>query len=128
MPSLPKHNKPKRTDERPRKPSGERELYTSEWARASKAFRTLNPLCEMCQARGVLTDATPGDLKGVTDHIVRLAAGGARWDVRNLMTLCKPCHDRKNGLEKNGWTCESKGEYGGKYPKDRAKAIQTLIS
>ena len=127
MPSLPKRNKRKQDNERPRVPSGDIAFYNTKWGNVSKLYRKLNPLCEMCKASGKLTDASPGDRKGVTDHIVSVSNGGARMDERNFMTLCKQCHDRKSALEKNGWTCDKGGDYGEYIPINKAEAIKTLI-
>ncbi len=33
------------------------------------------------------------------DHIVPIAAGGARYDLSNGQTLCRPCHSRKTAKE-----------------------------
>lgn len=29
------------------------------------------------------------------DHIIELSEGGAAYDMRNLQTLCRECHNRK---------------------------------
>lgn len=126
MPSLPKQTR-KRYEERERKQTGERDAYNSTWANVSRLYRIANPLCEMCLAMGKATDASPGDRKGVTDHIVRIASGGARMDAANFMTLCKPCHDRKSSLEKLGWTCDRVGVFGCFVPANKTMAIKSLI-
>lgn len=90
-------------------------------------YRIANPLCELCRLDGRLTDASPGDRKGVTDHIVAVTRGGARMDARNFATLCKPCHDRKSALEKQGWSCAKFGNYGDFKPVDRDEALKSLL-
>lgn len=128
MPNLPKRRKPKPTyptDER--KPTGEQSLYNNTWANVSKQYRIANPLCELCMLQGKLTDASPGDRKGVTDHVVAVTKGGARMDERNFATLCKPCHDRKSILERNGWKCSTYGRFGDFKPIDKEAALRTLI-
>ena len=35
----------------------------------------------------------------VVDHIIQVSAGGAQYDERNFMSMCKRCHDRKSNLE-----------------------------
>lgn len=71
------------------------------WKRYSTQYRKANPFCEVCKASGKITDASPGDKKGVLDHIITTSAGGAMWDARNHMTMCKQCHDRKRRKEKD---------------------------
>jgi 5-methylcytosine-specific restriction endonuclease McrA len=36
------------------------------------------------------------------DHIVELAAGGARLDPANLQAACKPCNSTKGATYRNG--------------------------
>lgn len=81
----------------------------------------------MCLAKGKATDASPGDRKGVTDHVVRIASGGAKMDAMNFMTLCKECHDHKSRMEKLGWTCDKVGTYGNFIPASKEDAIKSLI-
>ena len=102
-------------------------MYDAKWANVSRLYRVMNPLCEMCAISGKATDASPGERKGVTDHVVSITNGGARLDERNFATLCKSCHDRKSILERNGWRCETLGIEGELRPKDKAKALATLI-
>ena len=102
-------------------------FYNNKWGNVSRLYRIANPLCEMCLAKGKATDASPGDRKGVTDHIVRIAAGGAKMDALNFMTLCKECHDRKSALEKQGWSCVTIGSYGNFLPANKSEAIKSLI-
>jgi 5-methylcytosine-specific restriction endonuclease McrA len=42
--------------------------------------------CQNCGAR---------DMRLIADHIVEIDDGGERLDVRNGMTLCVACHNRK---------------------------------
>lgn len=129
MPSLPKY-KPKRNNkpkqQAPRKPTGERGTYNGYWKNISRAYRIENPLCELCAHIGKLTDATPGDFKGVTDHIVRVAAGGHPRDAENFMTLCKDCHNRKTAAEGRGLTFETLGDYGEMLPISRTDVLNKL--
>lgn len=124
MPSLPKQ--PRKKDNRPRKASGVQSTYNSVWARISTAYRVANPLCELCKYVGKLTDASPGDFKGVTDHIVRVAAGGHPRDAENFMTLCKDCHTRKSIAEGHGLSFEAMGNYGEMVPVSRLQVLDKL--
>jgi 5-methylcytosine-specific restriction enzyme A len=54
-----------------------------------------NPLCVMCQAKGITTLATE------VDHIVALTNGGAEdpHDDSNRQGLCGPCHEIKTNAD-----------------------------
>jgi len=45
--------------------------------------------------------ATPGCGQAATDvdHVQRISEGGARFDTRNLQSLCHACHSRKTKSE-----------------------------
>lgn len=124
MPYLPR---PKRSP-RPasqRRPSGRQEVYRGNWQQFSEWFRlNVHTLCQSCLAAGVLTDITPGGRKGVTDHIIQVSEGGAERDQRNLMGLCKPCHDRKSNLEQKGMLSPgyTMNEQGEKIPTEQGVA------
>ena len=126
MPYLPMPSKQKPSTKR--KPTGRQEFYNSRWERASKLYRIANPLCEMCKIQGILTDATPGNRKGVTDHVVRLTLGGALLDERNLCTLCRKCHNRKSAYELRGWGTEAISTSEGLVPVNKLEALRTLIA
>lgn len=63
--------------------------------RARQAIRarvlSANPLCVMCQAKGIVTIAVE------VDHIIALTNGGAedRHDDSNRQGLCLSCHELK---------------------------------
>lgn len=100
MPHLPR---PKRKPRRNRKPSGNQATYQGNWQQFSEWFRiNVHPLCQSCLASGRLVDITPGGRKGAVDHIIQVRDGGSERDGRNLMGLCKRCHDRKSALEGRG--------------------------
>src|SRR5262245_30017642 len=68
---------------------------TKQWQATRRAQLTREPLCAMCLRMDILTSAT------VVDHI-RPHKGDPYlfWDLANLQSLCKPCHDRhKQGIE-----------------------------
>jgi len=46
------------------------------------------PLCVLCKARGVISEATE------LDHIIPLFKGGTN-DIENLQALCADCHKDK---------------------------------
>jgi hypothetical protein len=89
-------------------------------------LRTLHlarfPLCAVCLA----INQRPVTMYRMTvDHIVRIEAGGATLDMRNLWTLCQEHNARKTALEAHGLSLESEGKDGCKYPTQ--KAIDYLI-
>ena len=73
------------------------EIYNSrEWKELRIAkLRSTNGLCEECMKQGVNTEArcvhhiVPIETARTKDEMRRLSFN---WD--NLMSLCKPCHDR----------------------------------
>ena len=69
--------------------------YNHTWRQARETYLKRNPLCTDCKKRGKITPAT------VVDHIVPHKGDQALfWDTRgNWQALCKPCHDRKTGIE-----------------------------
>ena len=126
MPNLPpptKKPKPERGRQKSRK-----DYDTSAWKRATHLYRMEHPLCEVCQYVGLITDASPGNRKGVTDHLVRLSVGGAKADSRNLCTMCESCHNRKRLQERNGWTPAHIGSTGARVPLSRIEIVAHIAS
>lgn len=74
-------------------------LYsTKEWARVRRAVLDVQPLCVECLANGRYEKAV------VVDHI-QPHKGDRQlfFDVSNLQSLCKSCHDRKTATEDGGF-------------------------
>lgn len=61
------------------------------WRQKSKSYRRSNPLCSSCLEKG---RTSPSE---VTDHIIPIDKGGAKWDENNFMALCHSCHNSKSG-------------------------------
>lgn len=73
------------------------EFYNSwPWRKASKRWRDKNPLCARCESEGRVTKAT------VTDHKVRIEAGGDKLNESNFQSLCTKCHNSKSSSESRG--------------------------
>lgn len=125
MPHLPIPSKQRTTTKR--LPTGRQDVYNSSWEKTSRLYRIANPLCELCKLQDILTDATPGNRKGVTDHVVRLTLGGALLDERNLCTLCRKCHNRKSAYELRGWGTPAITTTEGLVPINKIEALKTLI-
>lgn len=76
--------------------------------------------CEPCRSVGVMSTAD------VTDHMVRIEAGGAMNDPRNHMAMCTLCHNKKRGYEGSGWTLDSKMGMDGLIPMDKEDVFKLL--
>ena len=55
----------------------------------SRIFRKLNPLCEMCEKKGLLEPSRH------VDHVRGWKTRSEFFDVNNLQALCVSCHSRK---------------------------------
>ena len=51
-----------------------------------------NPICESCMKQ--YGEYWPAE---AVHHIVPISQGGEIWDIKNLESLCKECHDRITG-------------------------------
>jgi hypothetical protein len=57
----------------------------------------IRPICELC-------DRT---LANEVHHKVAMEDGGAKYDLDNLVSTCKPCHSREHaGSRRRGGSCE----------------------
>ncbi len=63
---------------------------TATWQRLRKAKLAANPMCEPCDAAGLLT------LANTVDHAVPVSAGGAPFPgLHELTSMCASCHGAK---------------------------------
>ena len=96
MPTRPKKRRKYLPNEsEPFSHKGKSKLYrTNRWTKASLRYRKDNPLCEVHKYYG--------QVKGVahTDHVIKVNEGGAKYDRKNLMSLCVDCHSFKTSKEK----------------------------
>ena len=66
-------------------------FYNSkEWVEVRKKKIQLNPFCEECIKNGTIVKAS------IIDHIIPIKQGGAKFDLKNLQSLCWSCHSRKS--------------------------------
>lgn len=73
----------------------EQAFYKSwRWQRLRKWKLKQDPLCEICKAEGRITPAA------IIHHIKPIKGGGGLMDVDNLMSLCKACHNRLHGANR----------------------------
>ena len=99
--------------------TGRYDNYT--WKKTSKAYRKLNPWCEVWLEFGHYVDCD------CTDHIISVESGGSFLNQKNLMAMSNFWHNRKSNLEGSGLvlgTSEVRG--GGKIPSDRNEIIRIL--
>ena len=69
------------------KPANRDSLYGREWRKVRAHHLMANPLCVMCQAKGIVTMAT------VVDHIVPHRGDTTLfWEPSNHQSLCVNCH------------------------------------
>ena len=121
MPNLPKPRRRRYLPDRKRTPTGDQSFYnTARWRKTSQAVRKATPLCEVCDSTGQVVAAE------VVDHIIAREQGGADYDQRNLMAMCRYHHDRKSGLEGGGLELSAKRTVEGLVPVDRSEVIITL--
>lgn len=68
--------------------------YDADWRRVRLlALKRDKYLCVHCLAAGRVTSAFD------VDHIIALCDGGARLDIDNLASLCRPCHRTKTAAD-----------------------------
>ena len=106
-----------------KKGTGDQGFYNSyRWRKISKAYRRNYPICEVCyEGKEEIVESE------VTDHIVPISAGGAEWDANNYMPMCHQCHNRKRGLESNGYVVLSELNFENKLiPANRYEIIEKL--
>lgn len=65
-----------------------REVYDSNWVKVRDAYLREHPLCEDCEAIGVVRQAD------MVHHKIPVANGGAMYDEENLRSLCVTCHGK----------------------------------
>ncbi len=62
--------------------------YDKRWVHVRRLKLRRDPLCEMCQEEGLVTEATE------VHHIIPISEGGDPYSMKNLMSLCHRCHMR----------------------------------
>lgn len=100
-------------------------FYNSQqWRKTAKQYRQLNPLCEVSKHFKETVAAQ------MVDHLIPINQGGAKYDPRNLMSMCHKLHNKKSGKEKNKPNLiEYIDTEDGKIPRNKAdifKVFETL--
>ena len=67
---------------------------SAQWRAVRAAFLRQHPLCCVCEQRDRVVPAV------VVDHVVPIKEGGARFDPRNLQSLCVSDHNAKSAKER----------------------------
>lgn len=67
--------------------------YTDQWRKIRLIKLNLNPICEHCEKRGIVTAAK------VIDHIIPIEQGGDKLSLDNLQSLCRRCDNIKSGKD-----------------------------
>ena len=67
--------------------AGVNKTYGRAWSRIRARYAAAHPLCEMCLKEDRLTPVEE------VHHILPVSRGGTH-DERNLMSLCKSCHNK----------------------------------
>ncbi len=78
------------------RPARHKIYNTTRWQKLREYKRHLTPLCEECLRQGRVTPAE------LVDHIVPIEEGGAVFELDNLQSLCKACHNRKHADGRGG--------------------------
>jgi 5-methylcytosine-specific restriction enzyme A len=102
------------TPAKDRKSTADRRYKTQAWKSYSELFRRKNPLCIVCQAKGIVSPSQ------CVDHIIRVNFGGSFLDPRNHQPMCDQCHRDKSYAERNGLSLPYQlNDKGDKIPFDR---------
>jgi hypothetical protein len=121
MPSLPKPKRPSYREKARRRTSDSayniHKLYR--WKKLSRKARS-SSWCLVCEKEGVIAPAE--DL----DHAIRLQEGGAPWDSRNFLPLCKYHHGKKTNMEVNGYKPPSIPGEGGLIPESLEEIVEDV--
>jgi 5-methylcytosine-specific restriction enzyme A len=70
--------------------------YDNRWRALRDRYISTHPLCERCDMAGKTVMAD------VVHHIRPIDEGGPRLDARNLMALCRDCHEEIHGRKREG--------------------------
>ena len=71
-----------------------RQFYNSTAWRSLRNYKIqLNPLCEICERKGLTEPARE------IDHLQAIKDGGKNLSLSNLQSLCRSCHASKSAKE-----------------------------
>lgn len=67
--------------------------HTTTWRELRQKKLSMNPICEHCEKRGIVTTAK------IVDHIEPIQFGGSKTDLDNLQSLCFSCDNSKTASD-----------------------------
>lgn len=82
-----------------------KDIYQSfKWRKHRDRYIKRNPLCEVCNEIGLVTEAK------VVDHVIPIRSPhyGSIWSEANWMSLCQLCHNTKRKRESQGKVIKGK--------------------
>ena len=87
-----KHNKQVNKEyNRYKRDEASKRFYNSKaWRRLAALQIKREPLCAECLKAGRITPAA------IADHIRPVREGGQKYDIDNLQSLCRACHNKKH--------------------------------
>ncbi len=68
-------------------------IHTTRWLRLRRDILTMHPLCQRCEAEGLVTPATEvHHIRPVEEAVTRADRVQRMYDPHNLQALCHDCH------------------------------------
>lgn len=68
-------------------------IHTGRWLRLRRDVLTLHPVCQRCEAAGILTPATEvHHIRPVEEAFAKAERVQRMYDTGNLLALCHDCH------------------------------------
>lgn len=68
-------------------------IHTTKWMRLRRNILTAHPLCQRCEAEGIITPATEvHHIRPVEEAITYADKVQRMYDPHNLQALCHDCH------------------------------------
>ncbi len=71
----------------------QRLIHTTKWLRLRREVLTAHPVCQRCEAEGVLTPATEvHHIRPVEEAFTKAERAQRMYDLHNVRALCHDCH------------------------------------
>ncbi|HZK89764.1 MAG TPA: HNH endonuclease signature motif containing protein [Stellaceae bacterium] len=72
--------------------------YDRAWTKVRNAFIKAHPLCQHCEAKGLVVAASE------VDHVIPIPVDPSRrLDPTNLSAICRSCHRAKTAADQRQW-------------------------
>lgn len=82
-----KHKRQERKRHDDNRPGARQRGYDKRWEKVRAQYIAEHPLCERCEAKGLITPTA------MVHHKIPISQGGKVLDKSNLMSVCRRCHD-----------------------------------